>query len=53
MIIDSPTSCVLIFLMSIDVAVVIVNLSFGGASTPPFISMEDEVTREVTESVTT
>jgi hypothetical protein len=40
---NSPTSCILILLMAIGVVVVVVyrtcfDLSFWGASTPPFIS---------------
>jgi hypothetical protein len=50
-------SCVLVFLMAIDVVIVSVGLVLTsllrGASTPPFISKGGEVTRMVTESVTT
>jgi hypothetical protein len=41
-------SCVFVLLMQIGVVVLL-----WGASTPPFISMVGEVTRKVTESVTT
>jgi hypothetical protein len=47
---NSPTSCVLVLLMAIDV---VLDLSPRGASTPPFISKGGDVTRKVTESVTT
>jgi hypothetical protein len=50
---NSPMSCVLVLLMAIGVAVEVVDLSPRGASTPPFISKGGEVTRKVTESVTT
>jgi hypothetical protein len=46
--------------MAIDVVVIVVGLAltssscpFGGASTPPFISKGGEVTKKVSESVTT
>jgi hypothetical protein len=35
---NSPMYCVLVLVMSIDVAVVVVDFSPMGASTPPFIS---------------
>jgi hypothetical protein len=57
---NSPTSCVLVLLLAIDMVVVVVRLvltssscPFGGASTSPFISKGAKVTRKVTEWVTT
>jgi hypothetical protein len=46
---NSPTSCVLIFLVAISVMVVVVLL--WGASTPPFISKGGEVIRKDPELV--
>jgi hypothetical protein len=46
-------SCVLILLMSLDVVLVVVDLSSRDASTPPFIFKGDEITSKITESATT
>jgi hypothetical protein len=46
----SPTSCVHVLVMAIDIVFLVLPL---GASIPPFISKGDEVTRKVTELVTT
>jgi hypothetical protein len=57
---NSPTSCVLILLLTINVVVIICwtfltssSCPFRGASTPSFISKGGEVKRKITESVTT
>jgi hypothetical protein len=39
--------------MAIVVVIEVVYCPFVGASTPPFIFKEGEITRKVTESVTT
>jgi hypothetical protein len=44
---------ILVLLIAIGVILVVVDLSFMGASTPPFIFKESEITRKVIESVTT
>jgi hypothetical protein len=50
---NSPTSCILVFLTTIDVAVeIVLDLTSRSASTPRFISKGGEITRKVTESVT-
>jgi hypothetical protein len=50
---NRPRFCVLVLLMAIDVVVVCLGHFSSGASTPPFVSKGGEVTRKVTESVTT
>jgi hypothetical protein len=46
-----PISCVLVLLVTIGVVLDSSDLLLWGASTPPFISKGDEVTRKIIESV--
>jgi hypothetical protein len=50
---NSPMSCVLVLLRAIGVVLIVVDLSPVGYLYPSFYIQEGEVTRKVTELVTT